>query len=208
MDNQSDSLGHMLTFADLLLGPLYFLLLLLWVYRWKKKYYKNSPLSRYIIPAFIFKCICCVLLALLFEYYYGFSDSNGYYTGGTDIWNAAKQNPIYALELIFKPFESCSFEAQQFSPHLADRIYATPLKNMFRISGFIGMFCFNTYISIALTITLLSFIGAWKIFMVFVMEFPAYYKQIALTCLFAPSFAFWSTNVMKDPLCIYGLGLA
>jgi hypothetical protein len=50
-------------------------------------------------------------------------------------------------------------------------------------------------------------LGSWKIFKVFAEEFPAYYKQIALTCLFAPSFVFWGTNILKDPLCIYGLGL-
>ena len=78
---------------------------------------------------------------------------------------------------------------------------------MFKISGFIGMFCFGTYLPIALVITLLSFLGSWKIFIVFVEEFPTHYKKMALTCLFAPSFIFWSTNVMKDPLCIFGLGL-
>ena len=46
-----------------------------------------------------------------------------------------------------------------------------------------------------------------KIFIVFAEEFPTHYKKVALTCLFAPSFVFWSTNILKDPLCIFGLGL-
>ena len=197
----------MLTIKDAYLAPIYFLLLLLWVIRWKNKYYKNSPLKKYIIPAFVLKSFCCVLLAFLYEYYYGYSDSLNYFRGVTDIWNAAVQKPAYGFELIFKPFEECSDEAQAFGETVGNPIFSDNILSMFKISGFIGLFCFGAYIPIALIITLLSFIGTWKIFMVFVEEFPAHYKQIALTCLFAPSFIFWSTNIMKDPLCIFALGL-
>ena len=196
----------MLTYFDAILAPIYFLLLLLWVIRWKNKYYKNSPVKKYIVPAFVLKCVCCFLLAFLFEYYYGYSDSWNYFQGAKEIWTATKQNPVYGLELVFKSFENCSYEAQQFSPRLGDRIYVASLKSMYKASGFIGMFCFGTYLPIALIMTLLSFMGSWKIYIVFVKEFPAYYKKIALTCLFAPSFIFWTTNIMKEPLCIFGLG--
>lgn len=197
----------MLTYKDAFLAPIYFLLLLFWVIRWKNKHYKNSPLKRYIVPAFVIKSICCVLLAFLYEYYYGYSDSLNYFKGASNIWNATVQNPVYGLELIFKPFIECSDAAQSFGETIGNPIFADNIVSMFKISGFIGIFCFGTYIPIALVITLLSFIGTWKIFLVFVEEFPTHYKKIALTCLFAPSFLFWSTNIMKDPLCIYGLGI-
>lgn len=197
----------MLTYKDTYLAPIYFILLLLWVIWWKNKYYKNSPVKKYIIPAFILKCICCFLLAFLFEYYYGYSDSANYFQGAKEIWSATIRNPFYGLELVFKSFENCSYEAQQFSPRLGESIYAASLKNMYKISGFIGMFCFGSYLPIALIMTLLSFIGSWKIYIVFVKEFPAYYNKLALTCLFTPSFLLWTTNIMKEPLCIFGLGI-
>ncbi len=197
----------MLTYSDAYLGPIYFLLLLFWVIRWKNKYYKNSPVKKYILPAFILKCFSCLLLAFLFEYYYGYSDSANYFEGVKNIWSATLQNPIYGLELVFKPFAECSDAAQSFGEHIGNPIYSYNIVAMFKIAGFIGMFCFGAYLPIALIITLLSFIGTWKIFMVFVEEFPAHYKKIAITCLFAPSFVFWSTNIMKEPLCIYALGI-
>ena len=198
----------MLSIYDLILTPIYFSILLIWILYWRNKYYKNSPLKKYILPAFILKSICCILLAMLFAFYYGTGDTTLYYRGALEIWEAIKVNPIYGLELIFKPIEECSYEAQQFAPLLADSQYSPSVINMYKISGFLGMFCFGTYMPIALIITLLSFIGSWKIFIVFASEFPTYYKKIAITCLFAPSFIFWSTTVLKDPLCIFGLGLA
>lgn len=198
----------MLSIYDLILTPIYFIILLLWVIRWRNKHYKNSPLKKYILPAFILKSICCVLLALLMAYYYGSGDTMLYYNGSLEIWNAFKENTSYAFELIFKPIEDCSYGARQFAPLLEDPQYTSSVTNMFKISGFIGLFCFGTYLPIALFITLLSFMGSWKIFIVFVKEFPDHYKKIAITCLFAPSFIFWSTTILKDPLCIFGLGLS
>ena len=197
----------MLSFYDLILTPVYFLILLLWVLYWRNKHYKNSPLKKYILPAFIIKSVCCILLAFLYEYYYGYGDSFNYYRGAVEIWNATKANPIYGLELVFKPIENCSPAAKEFTEQLSDNQFSASIINMYKFSGFIGMFCFGTYLPIALFITLLSFLGSWKIFTVFAAEFPAYYKQTAITCLFAPSFVFWSTNILKDPLCIFGLGL-
>jgi hypothetical protein len=207
MQEQTGEASHLLSYYDAILTPIYFLLILLWIIYWKRKYYQNSPLKKYIIPAFVLKVICCMVLAFLYDFYYGYSDSQFYYTGAAEIWNATKSNPVYGLELIFNPIEKCSVAAQQFAVHMSREVYVSSMMNMFKISGFIGMFCFGTYLPIALVFTLLSFIGSWKIFTVFVGEFPAHYKKIALTCLFAPSFIFWSTNILKDPLCIFGLGL-
>jgi len=202
------TLTHILSYYDAILTPVYFLLISIWLTRWKKKYYHNSPLKKYIIPAFVLKAFCCIILALLYEFYYGYSDAHNYFTGATDVWNATKENPLYGLELVFKPIEKCSPAAQTFATYMSNREFAYTTVNMFKTAGFIGMFCFGTYLPIALFICLLSFIGSWKIFKVFVEEFPAHYKKIALTCLFAPSFVFWGTNIMKDPLCIFGLGLS
>ena len=197
----------MLSFYDLLLTPIYFLMLSLWVVRWRNKHYKNSPLKKYVLPAFIIKSVCCILLAFLYEYYYGAGDPFNYYRGSLEIWNATKANPIYGLELIFKPLEDCSFAAKEFTDQMSDSQFSASVINMYKIGGFVSIFCFGTYLPMALIFTFLSFIGSWKIFIVFTTEFPAYYKKAALTCLFAPSFVFWSTNILKDPLCIFGLGL-
>jgi hypothetical protein len=207
MQDPLASVPHILSYYDLLLAPIYFLLLLMWVIYWKKKHYQQAPFKKYIVPAFTIKAISCVLLALLYEFYYGYSDAHNYYTGAVEIWIATKHNPLYGLQLVFEPMENWSPAAQQFSIHMSYPGFTGGITNMFRISGLIGMFCFGTYLPIALVISLLSFLGSWKIFKVFAEEFPAYYKQIALTCLFAPSFVFWGTNILKDPLCIYGLGL-
>jgi hypothetical protein len=197
----------MLTYYDAILAPLYFTLILLLLILWKRKYYNHSPVAKYIIPCFVLKSICCVFLACIYHFYYGYSDSETYFNGSQEIWRAAKENPLYGFELVFKPVENCSFGAQKYAVQLINPIQNVPTLFIFRMAGFIGMFCFGTYLPIALFFSLLAFMGTWKIFLIFYEQNPGYHKSIALGCLFAPSALLWGTNILKDPICMYGLGL-
>lgn len=199
---------HILSLFDLFIGPVYLVLILIWLFFWGRKNYKQTPLRKYILPAFILKSFCCIILALLYEYYYGYGDPHNYFKGATEIWNAAKSNIWYAAELIFKPVSECSPAAQEFAFHImGPESYPYAVIYMFKFSGAIGLFCFGSYLPIALVFTLFSFLGGWRIFVIFCSEFPQHSKKIAISCLFAPSVLFWGTNILKDPLCIFGLGL-
>lgn len=197
----------MLTYYDAILAPIYFILILLLLIRWKRKYYSNTPIAKYIIPCFILKVCCCVFLACIINFYYGYGDMMTYFKGSQEIWNAAKESPLYGLELIFKPIENCSFGAQKYADQLINPIHPHSTLSLFKFSGFLSIFCFGTYLPIAFIFSLLAFWGTWRIFMVFYEEYPEHHKAIALGCLFAPSALLWGTNILKDPLCMYGLGL-
>lgn len=204
---QPNQITYLFTFLDVFLAPIYFLGLLFLITRWKRKYYGQSPISRYIIPAFVFKIIGCVALAALFHFYYGYGDIFNYYTGAVEIWNAFSYKPIYGLELIFKHLDACSPKAQEFAYHMAYKEFSEQTAYMFRISGFTGLFCFGAYLPIAMIFTTLSFLGSWRIFKCFYEEFPAYHKVLAWGCLFVPTSLVWAGNILKDPLCIFGMGL-
>lgn len=197
----------MLTYYDALLAPLYFILILILLIRWKRKHYSNTLIGKYIIPCFILKSFCCIFLALVFNFYYGGGDMFTYFKFSQEIWNATKANPLLGLELIFKPLENCSLEAQKYAEQLATVSQPYSSTFLIRIAGFLSMFCFGTYLPIALFFSLLAFLGTWKIFLVFYNQYPTFYKPIALGCLFAPSALLWGTNLLKDPLCMFALGL-
>jgi hypothetical protein len=198
----------LLSYKDLILAPLYFIILFRIVILWKRKYYNGISIGRYIVPFFVLKIACCIFLALLYYFYFGASDADSYFTGGHEIYNAAFSNPKFGIELLFKPFQDCSIEAQQFAPHFGF-LSSTSSSTVFicKLAGIISLFCLGTYLPIAFIFTLFAIIGTWRIFLVFNEEFPANQKLVALTCLFAPSALLWGTNVLKDPICLFGLGL-
>lgn len=207
MQDQFGDLAHILYFKDLILSPIYFLLIVFGLVWWKNKYYKNSPLRKYILPAFLAKTLCCIILVCIYEYYYQYGDSHNYFSGVYEIWLTARENPKWALELIFKPFSQCSVESLTYCNHLIRYDYSISVLAMFKIAGFVGLFCFGSYFPIALIFTLLGFIGTWKIFCVFYDAFPKLIKPLAISILFAPSCLLWSSALIKEPLCMFGLGL-
>jgi hypothetical protein len=198
----------LLSYKDLILAPLYFIILLRIAMLWKRKYYNNISSGRYIMPFFLLKITCCIILALLYYFYFGASDADSYFTGGHEIFNATLSNPKLGIELLFKPFQDCSLEAQQFAPHFG---FITSTSNstilICKLAGVMSLFCCGTYLPIAFIFTLFATIGTWRIFLVFNEEFPKNQKLVALGCLFAPSALLWGTNVLKDPICLFGLGL-
>jgi hypothetical protein len=203
----SDFLLPLLSYTDLLLGPLYFILFLNIAKRWKRKYYNDSPIGKYIIPFFLLKMLCCVMLACLYRFYFTFSDADGYYTIARQIYNATFINPNYGIELLFKPYADCSIEAQQIAINLSSAGASSGTIAICKMAAFMSFFCFGTYLPIAFIFTFLAVIGTWRIFLVFYEEFPNHPKLVALGCLFAPSALFWGTNLLKDPICLFGLGL-
>ena len=46
-----------------------------------------------------------------------------------------------------------------------------------------------------------------QVLLVFEEEFPHLRKPIAVTTLFIPSVLIWTTGILKEPLCMFGLGI-
>jgi hypothetical protein len=51
-----------------------------------------------------------------------------------------------------------------------------------------------------------SFIGLWKLYEVFVDQFPALGKQFAIAIFFIPSVFFWGSGILKDTYTLSALG--
>jgi hypothetical protein len=200
-------LPYLLSNYDLVLGPLYFVLIVILALYWKTKYYKDSPLQKYLMPGLIVLLTGCVIQGIIHNFVYPTSDIQNYYSGAAEIWNATRENPTYGLELVFKPVSECSAKAQEFASHMAYAYFAPSNRLMFQISGFVGMFCFGTYMPIALIFTCLGYVGLWRIFKCFSEDFPKHTQLIFIGCMLIPSIVMWCGNIQKEPLCMFGLGL-
>ncbi len=199
-------LSYILTSADLYLTPIYILLIFFVVRKWRKRY-SDSPLKRYIYPALFCRMLGCILLALIFNFYYGYGDTFSYYTGAHEVWTAFVHSPKTAWEILTNNPKNYSSEALDYAAHSGYTHFAFSYYAMFKIAGAIGLLCFGSYLPIALIFSLLSFWGTWMIFLVFDEEFPHLRKYTVITTLFIPSVVIWTTGILKEPLCMFGLGL-
>ena len=200
-------LPYILSISDLYLTPIYIILLFLLVKKIKKKYYSGSPLQNYILPAFAAHIIGSIFFSLVIQYYYGYGDTYGYYTGARETWLAFRKSPRVAFELIFTGRENFSQDAIDWAPYASYTGFADTFSAIMRIAGFMGLFCFGSYLPMALIFGLFSFWGTWLIYITINRYFPHLFKYTAIACLFIPSVIIWSSGVSKEPPCMFGLGL-
>jgi hypothetical protein len=72
-----------------------------------------------------------------------------------------------------------------------------------------AIFCFLTlgkYMAVNLFFSMLSMTGVWKLYLFFYKQYPQLGKQMAIAVLYMPTFVFWSSGILKDPLCVGALG--
>ncbi len=65
---------------------------------------------------------------------------------------------------------------------------------------------FQSYLVTTLLCASLSYIGVWKMYQVFIAEFPELRKEMAMSFLFIPSVFFWGSGFMKDTFTFCALG--
>lgn len=65
---------------------------------------------------------------------------------------------------------------------------------------------FKSFIAATLLLSFVSFIGLWKLYEVFIDQFPELQKQLAFAVFFIPSVFFWGSGLLKDTYTLSALG--
>jgi hypothetical protein len=177
---------EILGLSDIVWGLVYFLLLFIIVYLVAKRKYKDNFFKKIFIGAFLIRMLSAFFYIFLYKVILNaVTDTGRYY--------------YHSLE-VREQILSLNFSLSNIS--WSD---STNLTGVF--AGFIGILTPGNYLCISLLFTVLGFIGSWKIFSTFNKVFPNCSKKLAISILFMPSLFFWGSSLMKDPLCVFGLGL-
>ncbi len=190
---------------DFVYSFFYLLFLFFILIRYKWIYYKNENFSKYFVPAFAVKVVGCSFLVFMQQVIYKGGDTFVFFEGVTYINTAFSKSFDLGLEIVSKATEDFSSAA---IAAMGNYFSSMPAGNMavIRIGGVVSLFFNNLYFPIALTITLFSFLGSWRLYLFFLKFYPSLHKPLALACLFIPSTFLWGTGLQKDSICIGFLG--
>lgn len=197
-------LAYFISFKDLFITPIYIGFIYLIANYFVKKNHKEKVLRKYFKQALIFRIFAVIAFTLIHEFLYGGDTGNYFLRGSTFIWEAFLENPLLGLKLIFNPTNSDPATLK----YTGRMIWGLngPEGLVIRISAFLGLFTFNTYIIISFFISLFTLSGLWASFLVLYNRYPTLHKQLAIAFLFIPSVVFWSSGLLKDPLTMGALG--
>lgn len=194
--------------TDFLLVPLF----IYFIHRFLTNYIKNKPehYKEYFMKAWYVRLIGCLLTALMYDYYYNGGDTITYYHYALGVNKLLFSEPGVIPGLIFSPkgFYSSRFlsESPLFVEHGLFFLDGTTAIVIW-LASICNVIFLRSFLLSSITFTFFAFYGCWKLFSMFYDMYPHLKKQMAIACLFIPSVFFWGTGLMKEPLCIGGLGL-
>lgn len=190
--------------TDLILFPLYVLMFFLF-FSWRRKKIEDPLLKKYHKQGFWIKVFGTLAFTVFHTIVSPGNDSTGlYYAEGINIARMISQDlsniklilisgKDFDQTLLINPFNGGYFKSES-------NFFVT------RLVTILSFVSFNSYIVINLFFSMLSFSGVWKLYRFFYEQYPHLHKKLAIAVLYLPTFVFWSSGILKDPLCTGLLG--
>jgi hypothetical protein len=189
---------------DFIVTPI--IILLVYAVAYVVRPYVTTNLTRkYFLPALTVRIFGALFLGILYQFYYSGGDTFNYHTHGSRIiWEAIMKNPAEGLKLMFSSGEDALLSFKYSSQIL---FFGDPSSYFIvRLATLFDLVTFSTYSATAVLFAVVSFVGMWLFFKVFVTSFPHLHKWIALATLFIPSVIFWGSGILKDSIVLACIG--
>lgn len=191
---------------DLIVTPI-ILILVFWGAYIVRPWVTDQVTRKYFFPALWVRVFGALALGFLYQFYYGGGDTLNYHTHGSRIiWETFIESPTLGLKVFFS-----QGDMKGALWNISDEIWYWRDPQSFKIIQLAALFdllTFSSYSSTAVLFSVLSFVGAWMMYLTFYKLHPSAYKPLAITCLFVPSVIFWGSGILKDTVTLAFLGIA
>lgn len=200
---------YQITLPDIIVALLVYFVLLVITYVIKQRNIASRPHYSFFMRAFHLKVLGGISFAMIYALYYnGGGDSVAYWMGGERLKNLFFDNPsAYFSELAGnQSWENYfnHFNAKTLYP--PDWLYRSQ-RHFFvcRITSLVCIFIPGSFFGVTLFYSFISFLGIWKLYEVFIRNFPTIRRSFRWSVLMVPSVLFWCSGVMKDTVVMTGL---
>jgi len=184
----------------------YLLAIYAFAYFIRNHYYRKSPLKKYFIPGLTVKIIGAMGVTLIYNYYYKGGDTCIYFSNSKEIASVFLSNPIDGFRLLFSHGGAFPIDLLKYTNQLEYTAVESSYM-VIKISVFLQLFTFQSFLVTAMLFGSISFWAIWKIFNVFCGYYPTLSKQFAIAFLFIPSVFFWGSGILKDTVSIAALAI-
>jgi hypothetical protein len=127
-----------------------------------------------------------------------------YWKEGNNIYNLIQHDPTN-IKLLF-------IQGKDFDQALLADVWNAGYFNdnnnymVTKIVAVLSFLTFGKYMAINLFFSMISFSGVWRLYRFFYKLYPHLHKQLAVAILYLPTFVFWSSGILKDPICTGAIG--
>ncbi|MFM8950836.1 MAG: hypothetical protein ACKOKB_08675 [Bacteroidota bacterium] len=151
------------------------------------------------------KIIGGLSLCFIYAIYYGGGDTLNYFRDGSIVAKLLFSDPSGFFTIMSQgntPETRYVFNAETGYPIYRD----APTFFVVRVAAPIILLSGGSFVVTSMMFALFSFFGNWRLYKVFITEFPALKKEMAIAFLFIPSVFFWGSGLLKDTITLSCIG--
>lgn len=183
---------------DILITPFLLLVIYFISSNITHKNIQNNPYYKYFKIGLFLKIFGGISLALVYNFYYGISDTTYYYWGSQSIVRMFEKDIPTFFKLILGNYSlevQSMFDLKTGYPtyfHDFNAFSVCRFNTFFYLLGF-GRFLGNTIV-----MNFFLFFGIWKFYEMLLDFYPKNQKILAYALFFVPSIFFWTSGILKD----------
>lgn len=191
---------------DTLVSLLYFGLIYILAYYYKRKKISSNPEYKYFILGLSCKVIGGLGFGFLTVYYYGGGDSLGYFKSSLEFARVLSTDPIKGINLFLTNGNHIDLVGTTFSPWSFEFINGEEVFFMVKITTVISILGLLSYGSATVLFASFSFLGLWFAFSNLCKVYPRYTKHLFLSFFMLPSIMLWGSGILKDTITLGCIG--
>jgi hypothetical protein len=195
-----------LSIFDLLLTPVYILLIYIISSFIQKNKERQNPLYKWYVKGLMVKIFGAIALCLIYQLYYDGGDTVNYFETARAIGNVAFKDFGVFLDMMqgHTTYENFSY----FDENTGWPVYWRDDKAVFvgRLIVPLVFLSFKSFVVSAILLAWICYTGVWRLFLLFNKQFPSIEKQLAISILFIPSVVFWGSGLLKDTITLSSVG--
>ncbi len=195
-----------LSLADFIITPFYLMLIYFFARTVQKRKIDSQPEYRFYLYGLSVKVLGGIALTLIYALYYQGGDVTQYYADALCLVKLQFKNPIGFFAVMFDGLSRNNYV--YFDGDTGYPVYFRDSATFFvvRIVWLSVLLGLTSFIAATIMIAWLSFEGVWRLYKVFVYEFPMLTREMAIAILFIPSVFFWGSGLLKDTITLSAIG--
>jgi hypothetical protein len=195
-----------LSFYDLIFTPILLIIIFIVARIYRNRMIEHHPEFKYYLPGLAAKLFGGFGLIMVYTLYYPGGDTVQYYMDAMCLVKMFMSDTFTFFKVMFNPHDPNVY--YYFTPETGYPCYTRDSGAFFvvKLAFLPALLSFRSIVTANLLVAWLSFIGVWRLFKVFIYEFPEIKKQMAIAVFFMPSVFFWGSGLLKDTFTFSSMG--
>jgi len=195
----------MLTIWDFILPLIYLLIIFFFADLIRKKHIKENDVYQYYVKGLFAKIAGGLALCLIYTQYYTGGDTVNYHNYSVSLLKLFSKAPFTYFSIMGGNLSFENYTEFDMNTGFPGEYWLDPATySVVRLTSLFQIFSFQSFLVTTILVSSFSYLGTWRLYLLFTEFYPKLKKEFAIAILFVPSVLFWGSGILKDTFTLMG----